>query len=258
MGDRLPHCFSKYKKFDYSCDGNPDSTDSEERQPCDLKRVCRAFRNHLKDHELDIDSFLTETDDGYESNGGDGAFLDFCKKLSNVKKKRNRTDTRIKGPSYATKVAAKKAKQSIAKKNKEKLLEKFDFFVRKLLENMVDYEFAVSGTIPVPGKLYVADRSGTSGYVAVYVRANYGRDALLIYLKLRPATGTFDAFLTCRLSEMEKSLSKTTLGILKPVERKNKNFNVLIKGLDKRKLSLMAESIGQLVSAGILGLKRCR
>jgi len=254
MGDKLPQCFSRYKKFNCACDGNVASTDSDERQPCDLKRICRAFRNHLKDQKLSLGVFLTETDDGFESNGDDGAFLRFCDKLSNARKKRSRQDARRNGPSRVAILASKKAKRTNAKIKREKLLKKFDFFVQRLLKSMPGYEFAIAGTVPTPGKLFVADRSKTSGYVAVYVRANYGRDALLILLKLRPASDTFDAELTCALDDMTLNLSKANLEILKPVSRKNKNFNILIKGLDKRKLSIMAESIGQLVSAGVLGL----
>ena len=76
MGDKLPHCFGMYKKYNYACDGKELSTDSKERSPCAIKKICRAFRDHLKKHSLDTEFFLQDCDGGLESNGPDGAVID--------------------------------------------------------------------------------------------------------------------------------------------------------------------------------------
>jgi hypothetical protein len=258
MGDILPICFSRYKKYDVDCDGDKESTDSEDRSPCDLKKNCRVFRNYLREHNLEVGAFLLEKDDCLQANGEDGVFFDFCKKLCNVKKKRDwqKKDARRKGPSKSAKIAAAKTKRLTANKNKLALLDNFNFFIDKLLVNMVGFEFALAGTVPLPGKLYVADRSSKSGYVAIHVRSTHGRDPVLVYLRLRPASCTFDGLLLCTVDEMERNLSKQEFNILKPVSKRDKNFNVLIKRLDKRKLSLLGECVGKLVSVGVLGLKR--
>ncbi len=246
MIDFLPECFSEYRRLNNVCDGDKKSCDSDERRPCAIKDECKNFRDYLKNTSLELDTFLMEVDEGYVAKGDMKDFLDFCNKL----KKKAKVDKRKFGPSKSAKVASKISLVKKSRKSEEFLLNIINFFTESLIRKLKGREYAVAGSVIVPGQLYVSNKIKKSGYITYYCKQSHGKDVAIVCLRLRKAFKVVDAYLKCDSVDWLHGVSKSNARILKATESKYKNYKIEIKGLKKYGLGVLAEAISELVGDG--------
>jgi hypothetical protein len=275
--NRIPACIGEYHDLDIECLGNPIGDDEAERQPCPLLPQCQAFKEHLAATNKDVADYCKPytNKDGYSyaiPNIGHKKFLSFCdalvraakrgrKKIPEASTSRPPQPVKKDGRVGPNKLAKKNSVKALRRRNflrMEQLREGFKQFKVDLENALGDRKFTSAGSASIIGDLYVVDHIVSSKYAAIYCKIPGIHDQPVVLFHFKPALLDYNVKFPLTCEEMENNLSKASWKRIQPLSAIDDGVfrSVLTGGVDKAKLSWLAELIGELVNHGNIDLPR--
>lgn len=276
----MQFCIGEYEADDLICNGNP-SGSAFEQAACYWRDRCAAFKIHVKEVGLGIDDFVVidVVIDGKDEehlarpkNCGYGEFismLDEVVKKYGIKdgvstklptEKASRAsakpgDKRKKhSPKKSVQRKAKKALAKLAAEKRAKMKDMFEWFRTHLIESLEGgYIFSTPGTAPLPGKLYIIDRTAKSGYISIYCKSPKGVDVPIALVIYKTRQMKMDIRVPVEAIGY-KGVSQKTVQRLAPQPIDDGLFRSTMRNLDKEGVALAAQTIAQLAKQGIINL----
>lgn len=276
---KMQFCIGEYEPDDPICNGNSDGS-AYEQAACYWRNYCAAFKIHLKEIGLGVEDFVTievVTDSGDEEhlarpkNGYnefvallDGVIKDYgitegvATKKPTEKAHRASAkpgDKRKKhAPKRSVQRKAKKALAKLAAEKRAKMKDMFEWFRTHLIESLEGgYTFSTPGQAPLPGKLYIVDRTEKSGYISIYCKSPKGVDVPIALVIYKTRQMKMDIRVPVEAIRY-RGINQKTVQKLGPQPINDGLFKSTMRNLDKEGVALAAQTIAQLAKSGIIDL----
>lgn len=251
-------CFSEYTAVDKVCNGDKESLDAEDRNHCEWRGRCKAFKKYLAESGRPLDAFLKPVEeDGetmYEAIHGFPQFASFCDRLIDrykaAKSKQVAVDRRRYGPSPRTMQAAAKSLTKRAKDRRKVLADWINVFVDDFSNQLKNKRFATAGVAIPVGQFYLIDRLESSDYLSICYRTESGHDSILARVYRKTMKMNYDVWTSLTVQELETVLNKRDFKRWKPEIKLTGKINSKIRDLNKADLSMLGESLARGVNRG--------
>jgi hypothetical protein len=147
----------------------------------------------------------------------------------------------------------RKHKSQRTKERQGKLMELFEHFMCALYDHFPADRRTSPQQIPSAGQFFAIDRRG-SGYISVYCKSGKGKDVPVAMLRPKPRTMTMDIEMPLDVDAMAGISKSTSVKFGDVAVIADGRFKTILKGFDKEKLALLAETIGKFAKDGVITL----
>jgi hypothetical protein len=263
-------CFGEYTTVDKVCNGDKESLDAEDRQPCEWRARCKAFKKYMAESGRPLNAFLKKVEeDGepmYEAIHGFPQFASFCDRLveryKKAKSQQVAVDRRRYGPSPRTMQAAAASLTKRAKERRKLLADWITVFVDDFSNQLKNKRFATAGVAIPVGQFYLIDRLDSSDYMSICYRTETGHDSVLARVYRKTMKMNYDVWTSLTVEELSGVLNKRDFRRWQPEVKLTGKINSKIKDLSKADLSMLGESLARAVNRGKFpaeeGNKQCK
>jgi hypothetical protein len=285
---KMPRCLGSFEPDDSQCDGSVVGKTEEDRTPCAYRDRCVGFQKLLADSGRPQEFFVRLVElrpspkaklRQYKLANSEG-FQDQLSEQIHRWGIRNGRVTRKAPPPRAVakkyprrippaaletarqrkltkqqKRAAHRGRTVQASSDQSKTTELIQWFMKRLSEEtgrkVADVDAAAR-----PGQLFIVDRLEKSNYIAVYCRLPQRKQQAIASAYRRAALGSLEIRVACSFPVYEELLAAADAAKLAPTDYTGKDgaFKVRIRGVDKERASIVAESIAKAIRRKVLAL----
>ena len=267
---RMPRCVGLYDQGHRQCDGDRRGASDLERMPCVYRDRCAAFRLQMRASGRPREFFVTnKVVDGVEYSFAleERAFHDGLtetivrhgivnghparsvpaplKERPHVLARQRQRMAIARLKQKPTKKAMKRLAAAQRAKNKNAFAEALDVarWLVKVLSERMRMSVAAAPDEAPHGRLYLVDRSETSGYQALYARVRNKRIPLLNFMLKRQK---LEVRLATSISAVEAAASKADVALLAPSVVEDGSFKTRFRDVDKERAHVIATLVAKL------------